>query len=190
MQPSVHEEERMMNARTWITPLTLGSFLLVGVTGVLMFFNVKSGLVTVTHEWLSLTFVAGAALHIWLNWKAILATLRRGRSRLIVGAFAMLLALALLSIGHEQPAPHRQGEAMRQVTTVLLNTPISTLAVLTDCSTEEVRHRLGEQGIRTSSDTVTLTEVARQNNTHPMHALAAMLWDAGPKGRAGGRPGR
>ena len=36
--------------KTWATPLTLGSFVLMGGTGVLMFFEQDAGLTTVVHQ--------------------------------------------------------------------------------------------------------------------------------------------
>jgi hypothetical protein len=36
--------------RTWATPLTMGAFLLMSTTGVLMFFKRNPGLITVVHE--------------------------------------------------------------------------------------------------------------------------------------------
>ena len=57
----------MKKLRSWVTPITIGSFLLLGVTGLLMFFKVRGGLIVVAHEWLSPIFVVGACLHIFLN---------------------------------------------------------------------------------------------------------------------------
>jgi len=39
--------------RTWATPLTISAFLLMSVTGVLMFFHIEGGLTTVAHQWCS-----------------------------------------------------------------------------------------------------------------------------------------
>lgn len=39
-----------MTYREWATPLTIGSFLLIAVTGVLMFFHLDSGLNKLAHE--------------------------------------------------------------------------------------------------------------------------------------------
>lgn len=43
----------MNKLRAWVTPITIGSFLLIGVTGLLMFFKVPGGLIVIAHEWLS-----------------------------------------------------------------------------------------------------------------------------------------
>ena len=49
--------------RDWITPITMGAFGLLAVTGVLMFFHLDSGLNEAAHEWLSWVLLGGVALH-------------------------------------------------------------------------------------------------------------------------------
>ena len=49
--------------RQWVTPLVAGSFLLMGVTGILMFFHWDSGLNKAAHEWLGWLMIIGVALH-------------------------------------------------------------------------------------------------------------------------------
>lgn len=39
-----------ISLRTWATPLTVGAFLLMAATGVLMFFGYDRGLTAVVHE--------------------------------------------------------------------------------------------------------------------------------------------
>ncbi|NBW51152.1 MAG: DUF4405 domain-containing protein, partial [Betaproteobacteria bacterium] len=52
--------------RPWITPAVIGSFTLLSVTGILMFFHLDSGLNKLAHEWLSWIFVIVVVLHILL----------------------------------------------------------------------------------------------------------------------------
>ena len=48
--------------RNWVTPITAGAFLLVGVTGVLIFFPADSGANKFVHEWLSLVLLGESSL--------------------------------------------------------------------------------------------------------------------------------
>ena len=41
----------MSSLRKWATPLTVASFLIMGVTGILMFFHLDSGLNGPLQEW-------------------------------------------------------------------------------------------------------------------------------------------
>ena len=41
-----------MKLRAWATPLTIGSSLIVTITGLIMFFHLSPGLTRTAHEWL------------------------------------------------------------------------------------------------------------------------------------------
>jgi len=46
--------------REWATPVTIGAFGLIALTGVMLFFKVQYGMVKPVHEWLSWLLVIGA----------------------------------------------------------------------------------------------------------------------------------
>ena len=50
----------MRRLRSWVTPFTTGSFLLVGVAGLPIFLKIRGALIVVVHEWLSPIFLVGA----------------------------------------------------------------------------------------------------------------------------------
>jgi len=165
--------------RSWVTPITIGSFLLLGVTGVLMFLKVRGGLIVVAHEWLSPIFVIAAGLHLWLNWDPVRACLSRARGIVIVGLFAGLLAYAIAP--HEEAAErarehgHGQEEIGRRAAQLLLGARLSTVAELTGRSTQELRDDLLRRGVRVSSDDVTLAEATRQSRASRVRVLDAVL---------------
>src|SRR5512142_1386864 len=121
----------MKALRSWVTPITIGSFLLLGVTGVLMFFEVRGGLIVVAHEWLSPILVVGTCLHIWLNWGAVRANLSRARGIIIVGLFAALLAFSVAPFKEvdEIAREHGHGQEViaRRAAELLLQARISTV---------------------------------------------------------------
>ena len=59
------------------TPLTAGLFLVSAVSGVALFFHWASATFHSMHEWLSMLLLAPFALHMWKNWKPLLAYARR-----------------------------------------------------------------------------------------------------------------
>jgi hypothetical protein len=93
--------------RAWLSPLTGLSFLVIGVTGILMFFHVRFPGMTLLHEFGGILFVIVAALHLRLNWRSLLAFCRqrKGRIALCVGTGVMAFFL-VLGLGHEEG--HRQ----------------------------------------------------------------------------------
>ena len=64
--------------RAYATPLATGAGLVVGVTGLMMFFHLAEGAVKELHEWLGVVAVAAVLLHVVRNWPALLAYHRRG----------------------------------------------------------------------------------------------------------------
>ena len=85
--------------RAWITPLVMGAFLLSATTGVLMFFHLDTGLNKTAHEWLSWAMLGGVVLHALLNLPAFKRYFTQTTGRVVMGAFALVLALSFLSLG-------------------------------------------------------------------------------------------
>lgn len=61
----------MKSNRNYITPFISIVFLIVGISGLLMFFHLLDGYTEVVHEILGVFFVICAIFHIILNWKAL-----------------------------------------------------------------------------------------------------------------------
>ena len=57
--------------RNYVTPFISLIFLVVGVSGLLMFFHLLDGYTEVVHELLGLLFVVCAFFHILINWSAL-----------------------------------------------------------------------------------------------------------------------
>jgi hypothetical protein len=169
----------MKKLRSWVTPITIGSFLLLGITGLLMFFKVRGGLIVVAHEWLSPIFVVGAGLHIWLNWGPVRANLSRARGIIIVGFFAALLALSVVppkeAEDHAREHGHGQEVIGRRAAELLLAARISTLAELTSRTPQQLRDSLGRHGVRVTSDEIPLADAGAQSNISPARVLKTIL---------------
>ena len=89
----------MSSLRNWATPLTIGSFLLMAVTGVLMFFHLESMLNKVVHEWAGWLMVAGVGAHLVLNWRAFTVYFRRPLAKAIMGISTVLLVVSFWPAG-------------------------------------------------------------------------------------------
>jgi len=128
--------------RSWITPLVIGSFVLLSVTGVLMFFHLESGLNKTAHQWLSWTMVGGVALHVALNLTAFKRYFRQTMGRWVVALFAILLALSFLPLKESKKTPNYVSSVR-----ALAHTPITVLAQVAGSSPEEMRIRLEDAGL-------------------------------------------
>jgi Domain of unknown function (DUF4405) len=134
----------MKISRDWATPLTIGMFTLMTVTGVLMFFHLDTGLNKLAHEWLSWVFVVGVALHGLVNWPAFKRHLLSNR-----GGQALLIVCALLMVGSFVIQPQQGGKgrpgpmlAMRAV----MDAPLRDVAPLTGRSAEALLAELRQAG--------------------------------------------
>ena len=61
--------ERKTKTKTIVTSFTAFLFLVVGITGVLMFFHVFDDYTKVTHEMLAIVFFLFSIIHVIVNWK-------------------------------------------------------------------------------------------------------------------------
>ncbi|MBU8544548.1 MULTISPECIES: DUF4405 domain-containing protein [Roseomonadaceae] len=82
--------------RDIVTPVTIVTFVVSTVTGVMLLLHWNAGLVRFSHEWLSLGFSAVAIWHLVKNWRAFTGYLRRN---LPLAAFGVATAASLLITG-------------------------------------------------------------------------------------------
>ncbi|PRY97839.1 uncharacterized protein DUF4405 [Marinilabilia salmonicolor] len=78
--------------RNYVTPFISIVFLVVAITGLLMFFHLFDGYTEVVHEFLGLFFVIFAVFHVIINWKALKIHFKKGVF------FPAALAVAVMSI--------------------------------------------------------------------------------------------
>jgi len=130
-----------MNLRSWATPLVIGSFLVMSVTGTLMFFHLESDLNEALHEWAGLAMVAGAGMHVAANWRAFAQYFHRPAARAVMAVFALVLAASFLPFDPEDGRPEP-----RAMFGALSGAPIGMLAEMTGQDTDAVIARLAANG--------------------------------------------
>jgi len=89
-------------SRKWVTPFTLGAFVLSAFTGILLFFKVHIGLIKPTHEWLSWFLVIGAIFHIYLNYRPLLKTLSQPIGKALMLIFILLIGVSFLPFDDQE----------------------------------------------------------------------------------------
>jgi hypothetical protein len=128
--------------RAWATPVTIGAFLLMAVTGVLMFFGVRGGLISEVHEWFSWLFLVGAVAHLFVNYRPLILHLRSRWGRVSIAAACLLMVAAVLPTGIQ--TGHRLHQAVEQA---VVDAPLSTLASLAHVAPQDLESRLKAHGI-------------------------------------------
>ena len=157
-----------MSLRSWATPLTIGAFLLISVTGVLMFFHLETTLGKVAHEWLGWFLVAGVAAHLALNWRAFSTYFKRPLARVIMGSFAALLLVSFFPVAGPADLP------LRDIIGRLNATPITLLADLAGKDATEVL-RAVQQTHPDALASQTPAELAGDDRTAQTEILTAIF---------------
>ncbi|MBC6906318.1 DUF4405 domain-containing protein [Saccharophagus sp. K07] len=155
--------------RTWSTPITIGSFILMTVTGVLMFFDVVPGYLSFAHEWFSWIFIIGAAGHMVINFKPLTKHLRSNWGRGSVAIFSMIVFISTFSFGHIT-APQLKWP----ISYALIDAPLSALADVTRTDHTELLQKLKNHGITATLDQ-NIRELAIEQNVDEFHMLGLVF---------------
>lgn len=134
--------------RKYATQTTTALSVVVGVTGVMMFFDVAKHQVEGMHEWLGMAFAAVAILHVLRHRAAFMAMLGQPRMRVLFAAAAVAAALFVIL------TPPRQGNPMRDASRLLTSAPLEEVAPLLDISADELAARLHTQGTGQSMEAI------------------------------------
>lgn len=158
--------------RPWITPLVIGTFALMAVTGSLMFFHLDTGLNKTAHEWLGWAMVAAVLLHLLLNMNAFKRYFTQTTGRWVMLACAAVLALSFLPLGNGGGKPPFVAPMQ-----ALAAAPLSTVAQVAGISTAELRTKLDSAGVPSQSDAQTIKELVGPDLGQQMRTLNKVLGD-------------
>ncbi len=163
----------MQIRREWTTPITAGSFLLVAVTGVLMFFHTDMGLNRMVHEWLSWLFLAVAVFHLAVNFTAFKKyVFADGKGKLLLGVFILVLGLSFAPLGGEHEPPF--APPLR----ALAELPLATLAQVAKTTPEnllERAERAAGTGASFMSQQQTVRDLVGDDLRRQVHLLNVLL---------------
>ncbi|MFO1401231.1 MAG: DUF4405 domain-containing protein [Steroidobacteraceae bacterium] len=144
---------------SWATPLTIGAFTIMAVTGLLMFFHADSGLNKTAHEWLGWLMVGAVGLHAVANWRMFKKYFVVGTAGRVImamrGGAAGVVRLGG-GPGGDMP-PHIQ--ALKAITAA----PLSEVAGVAGKPATQLLADLQQAGIRLESAEASLDSVIAGN---------------------------
>jgi hypothetical protein len=158
-------------SREWATPLTIGVFGLMAVTGLLMFFHLDSGVQKVVHEWAGWAVVAAVAAHAAANWLGFKRYFSgKGKALAILGSCAAALAITFLPLQGQGGGASPPAIAIQAIA----RAPIASVAPLFKQTPEQARQRLSVAGITLADDQASIASAIGNDREQLGRALAAL----------------
>lgn len=130
----------MKLSRSFITPLITIFFLVVALSGLLMFFHIFDGYTEVVHEILGVIFVVFSVLHVILNWKALKIHFKK---RVFILSTIVVAVISILLVIQQQKSPKFDTILIERIT----NAPIEDVLKVLQVDSIVVVKRLEENGI-------------------------------------------
>lgn len=157
--------------RKWVTPLMAGGFLLIAVTGVVLFFHVSTSFAKWSHEWLGMALIAVAVAHLFMNWRPLKQQVKTkiGAALMVILTVTTIVSLVPIETGSSSAPP------FIAPMNALSKQPLTTLASLSNHSIEEVKQILTEGGISVSEDSQTLSSLTQGNSRQQMDMLGKIF---------------
>ncbi|NTV21023.1 MAG: DUF4405 domain-containing protein [Chlorobium limicola] len=156
--------------RSWATPLAIGSFIILAVTGILMFFKIEGGYIKPVHEWLSWLMVAGVVLHTIANWKVFVSYFSKIPAVSIISVGVVVTALAVF-----MPASREGGNPKAKMMRAIQSARLETVAELAGKESDEIVTTLAGKGIKVDDPSMTVREIAKRNDKEAMEVLGLVF---------------
>ncbi|WP_135081325.1 DUF4405 domain-containing protein [Terasakiella sp. SH-1] len=154
----------------YATVATVATSIVVGISGVMLFFHVGEGYVKGAHEWIGMAFFVAALLHALRHVKPITKLLPKTRSKIIIAVVA-LVSLGFIVAPILNP---NGGNPFKQFVKVSQNAPISSLAPVVGMSQEALVKKLQGAGVQNVQLEQSLREISQASGVE-MHELFGAL---------------
>ncbi len=141
--------------KRYATPFITGLFLVSLISGIALFFHIGPSGFHGLHEWLSMVLILPFALHLWKNWRPLLAYFRR--APMAVALVLSVLASVPFFVGGTQGGGRPPQFALTQQ---VLGGSAAELAPLLNTDPDGLIGMLGESGIVVSSPDQPLIDAA------------------------------
>jgi len=155
--------------RGFVTPVLTLIFLVVALSGVLMFFHLLDGYTTTIHEFLGLTFVLFSILHLVINWRSLKSYFRK-KTFLISTAVVLVLSIFLIVVDNN----HKDHNEI--LIEKLVTAPIAEICVVLGTDISHVEMILGSNN-QIVGEQETIKSLAERNSLTPQKLLARIIED-------------
>ncbi|SCA56322.1 conserved membrane hypothetical protein [Candidatus Terasakiella magnetica] len=154
----------------YATVATIATSLVVGTSGVMLFFHLGESAVKGLHEWVGMGFVLAALLHGVRHLKAMGKLLTKTRTKLALGLM-MLVSLGFIMGAVFNP---NGGNPFKQYVKISQSAPISALAPVVGMSSETLMAKFKAAGVENIQLKQSLRDVAQSSGVE-LHELFGLL---------------
>lgn len=145
------------------TSLTTMVFLVIGTTGVLMFFHLFDKYTKELHEILGLAFIIIVFFHVFYNWTSMKSYVRK---KLFLLSFALVFIISISFIINT-----KEGENPKtKIINLVLNAPIEKSVGILGTDIEQIKGKLKSEGI-VFENQESIMEMAKNNKTSPFKII-------------------
>ena len=150
----------LVKFKKWATPITIGTFIVSGISGVLMFLKINFGSLRVAHEWISVAMVIGVVFHIVGNYKPFIGYFKKLKPLSIISIIVVIGVIAFVIPGEEHGRP-----SFMDYSATLQNIPLTLAAQILEAQPESVKTHLESHGIKVADTNQTINNIAESNDT-------------------------
>lgn len=160
--------ENMKFKREIVTPYLVFIFVIVGFTGILMFFHLADGYTKEVHEFLGLAFALFAIMHVTINWKSI-KNYADKRLLLAPSIVVLILSITFMVIGR------MEGDVESDILDKVLKSPAYRSFEVLSGDYTKAEETLAKNKIIVKDSLQTLEEICIQNQKDPEDVAALIM---------------
>ncbi|SFJ94381.1 DUF4405 domain-containing protein [Celeribacter neptunius] len=172
----------MSTLRKFATPLTIATFTIVGVTGVLWYFHFITSAGRWLHEIIGLAMMVVIVLHVVLNWRAFKTYFKRPLAIAII-VLGVVLTVGAYLVPDQTPA--RGGPPQFAAFSKFADEDLTTLGPIFDTTAEDLVTRLLAAGYSGAKVDKTIEDLVGTNVRAQMQAFSALAADGSGLGGQG-----
>lgn len=147
------------------TSLTTGLFLIIGISGAMMFLNFFGNYVKSLHEYLGFAFLIAVALHLFYNWKSMKRYFIK--RTFYVTLMVTVLVSSVFILQSSQQATNPKKTVLKSV----INAPIKKAYDILEIT--NAKEKLEKENI-SITNAKSILELAKANNTSPFRIISIL----------------
>ncbi len=152
--------------RGFTTPMIGILSLVVGISGVLLFFHIGHKLLGTMHEWLAMAFVVAILIHVYTNWS--------GFKRHFKNPLAWVIAAAILTTSTGFVLGSAGESPVKFLVHTITKVEVSRLAPLLDVPEDKLIRDLRDAGLPIVGGGDSLQLTAQRKEMESMQAVAIL----------------